>query len=947
VRFTTQLALADAAFGLAALAIAALALRALARTRGRPDLVLALSPVLRAVSALSLLAVTVALLSPGHSPFALLRYASFAVLLALPALLGGAALLLRARRLPALVLGAGALLLGAVAVDAFLVEPRRLTVVNLALASRVALPRPLRLALVADLQCDDVGDHERRALQTVAGWKPDLLLFAGDFLQTPDDESFRQQSALLSPLLGECARSARLGAFAVPGNSDRRRLLPALFEGTGISYLVDESRLLDAGGVPLLVTGLSVHRGFTRDEALLRPVLRAPPEGGLHLVLSHGPDFAPAASRLGTVDLALAGHTHGGQVVVPGFGPPITFSRLPRAMASGAHRIGNLTLVVSKGVGMERLNAPRLRFFCPPDVTLIEWGGLSSAHQTDRGGGRMKLASLLILLTAMAAIVAAAPALAQARPAADLLITNGKVWAGAGRPRAEALAVLGERIVAVGSAAEVEAWRGPSTRVVDARGRSLLPGFNDAHLHMTAGGASLERVDLRDAATPEEFRRRLGERARATPQGEWLLGWGWDHENWTPAALPTRQLVDAVTGETPLWVGRTDGHMALANSAALKLAGVTRETPDPPGGTVVRDAAGEPTGILKDAAMTLVESKVPPMTREQRRRAIQAALKHAASLGVTSFQDMGSEEGDISVLAELSEKGELTARVHAAVPLSRVDDEARLGLRRAFGSPWLRIGSLKGYADGSLGSTTAYFFEPYLDAPTTAGLLGEEMQPLEKMRSRMLKAEAAGLQLCLHAIGDRAISMTLDLFEEVVKAGPRDRRLRIEHAQHVAPKDFERFRALEVIASMQPTHAIDDGRWAEKRIGKERARTTYAFRTFLDRGVRLAFGTDWPVAFLDPLTSLYAAVTRETTDGKHPGGWVPEQKVTLAEALEAYTLGSAYAEYQEKEKGTLEAGKLADVVLLSGDLFAVDPKKLRDVKVVATWVGGRQVFGDR
>lgn len=532
------------------------------------------------------------------------------------------------------------------------------------------------------------------------------------------------------------------------------------------------------------------------------------------------------------------------------------------------------------------------------------------------------------------------------RPAADLIITNARVFtADPGRPECEAVAVLGERNVAAGSRAEIDAWRGPATRVIDAGGRRVVPGFNDAHVHFVSGGMDLDNVNLKDAATPAELARRLGERAARTAKGEWVLGGNWDEQQWSPAKLPDRTLIDRATPATPVFVSRYDGHMALANSAAIRLAGVTAQTPDPPGGTVVRDTAGEPTGLFKDAAMAYIYKVIPPFSRDQRLRAARRALEHAARLGVTSVQDMNPEYADIAVYADLLERGELTARIHAAPPLAGWQDQAKIGIRRAFGSPWLRLGALKGYADGSLGSTTAYFFDPFTDAPGTRGLLSDEMQPLPAMRERMTKADAARLQLCIHAIGDQGISMILDLFGDVARTnGARDRRFRIEHAQHVAPKDFERFASEHVIASVQPYHAIDDGRWAEKRIGPERIKSTYAFRTFLDCGVRLALGTDWSVAPLDPMQTIYAAAMRATLDGKNPGGWVPEQKITVREAVEAYTTGSAYAEFQEKEKGSITPGKLADLVILSDDIFAIDPKAIKDVRVTTTIVGGRIVF---
>lgn len=306
---------------------------------------------------------------------------------------------------------------------------------------------------------------------------------------------------------------------------------------------------------------------------------------------------------------------------------------------------------------------------------------------------------------------------------------------------------------------------------------------------------------------------------------------------------------------------------------------------------------------------------------------------------------MGPPFEDVATYSELAEKGELTARIYVAGPIAQWQDQAKLGIRRAFGSPYLRIGANKAFADGSLGSTTAYFFEPYLDDPKTKGLLADDMIPLSKMRDRLMGLDAAGMQACVHAIGDQAISMVLDLFAEVEsKNGAKDRRFRIEHAQHIAQKDFMRFRQLDVIASVQPYHAIDDGRWAEKRIGPEVLRGTYAFRTLLNDKVRLAFGTDWTVAPLNPLLTIYAAVTRETLDGKHPDGWLPGQKLTVAEAVEAYTMGSAYAEFQEKEKGSITPGKLADLVLLSDNIFKVQPDAIKDVTVVMTMVGGKTVY---
>ena len=534
----------------------------------------------------------------------------------------------------------------------------------------------------------------------------------------------------------------------------------------------------------------------------------------------------------------------------------------------------------------------------------------------------------------------------QHQPVADLIINNAKIWTvDKAVPTAQAVAVLGDRIVAVGSNADVDLWRGPQTLVMDGGGKLLVPGFNDAHVHFISGGSQLDNVQLNDVTSAEEFTRRIGAQAKSIPKGHWILGGDWDETKWTPAEIPTKQTIDSVTPDTPVFVSRYDGHMGLANSVAMKLAGIDKSTPELPGGTIVRDAQGNPTGALKDAAMSYIYKAIPEPTHEQRAHAAARALTLAASVGVTSVQDMNPDYADIAMYAELLEHGQLTMRIYASPPIALVEDQAKIGVRHAFGGPFLRLGAVKGYADGSLGSRTAYFFEPFDDQPGNHGLLSDEMQPLSRMRGHMMTADAAGIQICTHAIGDQGISMILDLYAEVLKAhGPADRRFRIEHAQHMAAKDFDRFDQLNVIASMQPYHAIDDGRWAEPRIGHDRASRTYAFRTFLNHGVRLAFGTDWNVAPLNPMLTIYAAVTRATLDDKNPGGWFPEQKLTVAESIEAYTMGSAYAEFQEKNKGSITVGKLADMVLLSDDILTIEPVKIRDVKVRNTFVGGKMVF---
>lgn len=535
---------------------------------------------------------------------------------------------------------------------------------------------------------------------------------------------------------------------------------------------------------------------------------------------------------------------------------------------------------------------------------------------------------------------------AQQQSFADLVIVHGRVWTvDREHPRGEAIAIHDGRIVAAGSDADIAKWIGPTTRIIDAHGKTVLPGFIDAHVHFSSGGGEISSVQLRDANTPQEFARRIGEQAKKLPKGEWMLGGTWDHELWGGTPLPSHDWIDAVTPDNPVFVSRYDGHMAMANALALRLAGVTRETKDPPGGTVVRDKDGNPTGLLKDAAMNLVYRVIPPPSEEQLLRMIHAAMDEARRYGVTSIHDVSSTE-DVRAYQTLAARGELTLRIYCITPLPQWEGPATAGIRAGFGNDWIHLGALKGFADGSLGSTTALFEQPYNDAPETSGLPNEMMLPEGNMLKMVLGADKAGLQIAVHAIGDKANRIMLDVYAEVARQnGARpDRRWRIEHAQHLRPEDFARFAQLGVIASVQPYHAIDDGRWAEKRIGHERAKTTYAFRTFLDHGVRLAFGSDWTVAPLNPLLGLYAAVTRATLDGKNPGGWFPEQKVTLEEAIQAYTMGSAFAEFREKEKGSLTPGKLGDVIVLDTDLFSVAPEKIKDAAVRYTIVGGKVVY---
>ncbi len=527
-------------------------------------------------------------------------------------------------------------------------------------------------------------------------------------------------------------------------------------------------------------------------------------------------------------------------------------------------------------------------------------------------------------------------------PAADLIIVNADVRTmDVSKPNAEAVAVTGNRIVAVGTNKYVRAFSGANTRVLDARGKLVLPGFNDSHVHFLDGGLQLSSVDLRDAKSPREFTERIKNFAAKLPKGRWITGGVWDHENWSPANLPTKELIDAVTPDNPVFIMRLDGHMALANSLALKLAKVDKDTKTPDGGEIVRDALGVPTGVLKDAAMNYVYAVVPADSFERKLEAIQAASDYAASLGVTSVQDM-SAGSDVAVYQELIRQGKLKTRVYAVSPLSDYQRWAKTGVRRAFGSEMLRVGGLKGFADGSLGSTTAWFYEPYLDAPKSNGLASDEMP---KVYENVAGADKADLQIMIHAIGDRANDEILKIYERIEREnGTRDRRFRIEHSQHLNADLIKRFAAHRVVASMQPYHAIDDGRWAWKRLDEKRLKGTYAFRSLLDSGAILAFGSDWFVAPLNPILGIYAAVTHRTLDDKNLNGWIPEQKITVEEAVKAYTLGSAYAEFQENAKGTITTGKLADLVILSDDIFTMNPNDIGKTKVLTTVVDGKVIY---
>jgi hypothetical protein len=529
---------------------------------------------------------------------------------------------------------------------------------------------------------------------------------------------------------------------------------------------------------------------------------------------------------------------------------------------------------------------------------------------------------------------------------AEVALINGRIWTvNPAQSEAEAVAIIQNRIIRVGQNSEIKNLIGPGTRVIDLKGNFVLPGFIDSHTHFLNGGFALGSVKLRDCRSKEEFVRKIADKAKEMPVGAWILNGDWDHEQFSPPELPRKEWIDLVTPDHPVFVSRFDGHMVLANSLTLKLAGITKETIPPAGGEIIKDPlSDEPTGILKDAACDLVSAHIPEPDLADKIEAVRAALKQAALNGVTSIHDM-SDASSFEVYQELGRRGELTTRLYVYFQITEIETFLRMRVKSGFGHPFLRIAGLKGFVDGSLGSSTAYFFEPYLDNPEVYGLLAANMFPQGIMEKRLRQADKAGLQVAIHAIGDRANALILDLFEKIIREnGPRDRRWRIEHAQHLRKSDIARFGQLRIIASVQPYQAIDDGCWAERKIGSERARTTYAFNSLQKAGARLVFGSDWTVAPLSPLTGIYAAATRRTLDDKNPGGWIPEEKITVEEAIRGYTIRAAYAEFSEKEKGSIEVGKLADLVVLDRDILKIQPEEIINTRVLLTMVDGRIVF---
>ncbi len=525
----------------------------------------------------------------------------------------------------------------------------------------------------------------------------------------------------------------------------------------------------------------------------------------------------------------------------------------------------------------------------------------------------------------------------------DLLLVNGKIWTvSPAMPWAQAVAIRGNEIVMVGKTAELKKHAGSATKIIDLQGKFIIPGFNDAHVHFRNGGASLLGIKLREAKNETEFTERIREKAQTLAPGAWITGGEWDHEAWPSQKLPTKDLIDSVTPETPVLVDRLDGHVALANSLALQMAGVNKNTKDPQGGKIDRNpVTGELTGILWDEAIGLVGRVIPNISKAEIQQQLEAALQHAREMGVTSIQD-NSSALDLTIYQELVAAGELTVRINAWRACEMAEHYEHIGIKALFGNPMIQLGTMKVFSDGSMGAGSALFFEPYTDEPATSGI---PIYPETDLYQLIERIDGMGLQIATHAIGDKANHWVLNAYQKAIaKSGRKNARHRIEHAQVVTDTDLPRFAELGVIASIQPSHCIDDMRWAEKRIGKERCTDAYRFKSLVDAGAKVAFGTDWPVEPLNPMLGIYAAVTREYPEGGPAGGWQPNEKLSMAQAIEFYTLGSAYAEFMENKKGTIEAGKLADIIVLSNNLFEISPQQILETKVLMTIVDGKVVY---
>jgi len=520
------------------------------------------------------------------------------------------------------------------------------------------------------------------------------------------------------------------------------------------------------------------------------------------------------------------------------------------------------------------------------------------------------------------------------------IFLNGRVYTvNPHQPYAEAIVLVENRIAFVGTNELAKIYADDDTEIINLSGKLVLPGFIDAHAHFIKGGFSLQSINLRNAKSPSEFRQLIKDYVSAH-KGEWITGGNWDQEQWEIKELPTRFLIDDVSPETPVFVERTDLHMGLANSFALNLAGINSNTPDPPGGLIVKDHTGNPTGILKDNAITLLKKYIPEPEESDILRAAFTALDFIKQFGITGIHDI-SEKNDLPVYKLLDSMGSLSCRIYSIYPLSGYKDLKDNNIRE---SDKLKLKALKAFADGSLGSATAWFFDPYVNEENYCGLPTDVLLngQIEKFA---IEADKNQLQICIHAIGDKANKYVLDLYKKLHESNPpRNRRDRIEHAQHLRQQDIKLFSDYNIIASVQPYHLTEDGVWAEKKVGKLRTSLMYAFKSLLDNGIKLCFGSDWTVAPINPLLGIYAAVTRRTIDGRNPDGWHSEQKISVEDAIKCYTINNAYASFQENELGSIEKGKFADFIVLSDNILIIDPVKIKDVNVVLTVFNGNIIY---
>jgi predicted amidohydrolase YtcJ len=528
-------------------------------------------------------------------------------------------------------------------------------------------------------------------------------------------------------------------------------------------------------------------------------------------------------------------------------------------------------------------------------------------------------------------------------PVADHIYFNAKIWTGDSlNPESKAIAIRDSVILYVGD--DYQSYAGTSTTMTDLKGKMLVPGFIDNHTHFLEGGYFLANINLRSVKSMKDFISTFRHFADSAKGINWIKGGNWDHEAWG-GNLPAKEWIDSVSYGHPAFLSRYDGHMGLANSIALKLAGINKSTPNPPGGEIVKDPkTGEPTGILRDEATNLVYRVIPDPTDKELDEALVRAAEHGLAHGLTQIHDMGSYGGwiDLATYRRAEAAGQLPIRVYSFVAIrtwQKLDSFVRIN---GWGNDLLHWGGLKGFVDGSLGSTTAWFYKPYLDAPNSTGL---QVTDTNLLRQWILSADSAGLHIATHAIGDHANDWILGVYEEAEKRNPtKDHRFRVEHAQHLTPEAISRFASLHVIPSMQPYHAIDDGKWAGKRLDSARLRGTYVFKSLLEEHANLTFGSDWTVAPLDPIAGIYAAVTRRTLDDKNPNGWFPDQKITVEQALRCYTVNNAWAGFQENKTGKLKSGMLADFTVLSEDLFTLAPENIRDTKILLTVVNGKEAY---